>query len=173
MSRRLWRQRAAASLLRSRRRSLLRISSGVMSSVRILLFGPGKRFVEFGCPPFVNCCCHSWLLSSSEKSLLCVNSFSKALSVDSIVARVVGVNTRFDGSVGIAQPICRYTHHVQKCLVTGSQGQTARTLQYVQCNINQSTYSSTDIVNNPQTSPLLFVIRNKKTYKLHIVHTLD
>ena len=112
MSSRRWRQRAAASLLRSRRRSLLRISSGVMSSVRTLLFGPGKRLVVFGCPVPGNCsadcCCQSSLLSSEKQSLLWVNSFSSELSVDSIFAIVVGVNTRDDNSVGITQPVCRY-----------------------------------------------------------------
>jgi len=116
MSRRRWRHRAAASLLRSRRRSRLRISSGVISSVRILLLGPGKRRVVFACPLnwFTFCCdchsCQSWLLSSSEKqSLLCANSFSNALSVDSIFAIVVGVKTRFVDTIGITQPICRCT----------------------------------------------------------------
>ena len=110
MSRRRWRHRAAASLLRSRRRSRLRISSAVMSSVRILLFGPGKRLVVFPCPP-AGCCwysCQSWLLSSSEKSLP-----SNALSVDSIVAMVVGVKRRCDGSIGITPPIRRCTQRKQ------------------------------------------------------------
>jgi len=120
MSRRRWRHRAAASLLRSRRRSRLRISSAVMSSVRILLFGPGKRLVVFPCPPaekwLPGCCwysCQSWLLSSSEKSLLCASSFSNALSVDSIVAMVVGVNMRCEGSIGITPPIRRCTQRKQ------------------------------------------------------------
>ena len=116
-SRRRWRHRAAASLLRSRRRSRLRISSAVISSVRMVLFGPGKRRAVTPCAPLViwlaNCGCHSWLLSSSEskQSLPCVNSFSKALSVESICARVVGVKTKDDG---ITEPILSCTQHANR-----------------------------------------------------------